>query len=335
MDELLFPLAAVATTFFLLIPLLTLVSRAALGSRRRRAASWASFGSEAIFAWLVAPTLLPVLWLTSSALHQSEPMRTAESCLIDHVEATTCTDTLLLLGLLLVGMAATVGLRLWREWPRAALHPLPDQHELVDRVMRIVEGDVHLRGLRIAVVRDSTEPIYTFGLIRPTIVIDASFIRDGDPEVLHAALLHEHAHVAGFDTLRSFIVRLCLTANPAGALLMHDFERWRSAREAVCDGEAVHRGGEPLALAEGIVRAAKFRCGGLAPHGAALCGHSGAALKLRLALLLNGPPAPVRTHGHVVLAVVVFAALAVPHIDSLGLLEHFHFEVERLLHSRL
>jgi len=25
----------------------------------------------------------------------------------------------------------------------------------------------------------------------------------------------------------------------------------------------------------------------------------------------------------------------VPHVDSLGLLEHFHFEVERLLHSLL
>ncbi|CAN0447766.1 unnamed protein product, partial [Laminaria digitata] len=124
----------------------------------------------------------------------------------------------------------------------------------------------------------------------------------------------------------------CLSVNPAGVLLASDFERWRSAREAACDGEAVHRGGKPLALAEGIVRAARFRCGGLSPHGAALCGQNRAALKLRLALLLAGPPTPVRTFGHVVLFVGVFAALAVPHIESLGALEHFHFEVERLLH---
>lgn len=89
-----------------------------------------------------------------------------------------------------------------------------------------------------------------------------------------------------------------------------------------------------MALAEGILKAARFRCGGLVP-GAALCGHNGAALKLRLALLLQGPPAPVRTIGHVVLAAGVFAALTVPHIDGLGLLEHFPFEVERLLHSLL
>jgi beta-lactamase regulating signal transducer with metallopeptidase domain len=334
MAELLFPLAAVGATFFLLIPLLALISKAALGFRRRRAASWASFGSGATLAWLVAPTLLPVLWLISSALHQTDPVRTAELCLIDHVEATACIDTLLLLGLLLAGMAATVGLRIWREWPRAALQRLEDEHEFVGQVMRVVEGNEHLRALRIAVVRESSEPIYTLGLLRHTVVIDACFVRDADHEMLQAALLHEHAHVAGLDTLRSFIVRLCLSANPAGALLTRDFERWRSAREAVCDGEAVHRGGEPLALAEGIVRAAKFRCADLAPNGAALCDHSGTAFKLRLALLLNGPPAPARTFGHIVLAVGVIAALAVPHIECLDLLERFHVEVERLLYPR-
>jgi len=334
MDEFVFPLAAVATTFFLVIPLLTLVSRGVLSFVRQRTSSWASFGSEVTFACIVAPTLLPVLWLTSSALHQSEPMQTVESCLIDHVEATTCTDTLLLLGLLIVGVATSVGIRLWRERPQVVLHRLPSDHELVRRVGRIIRDDAHLRALRVVVVRESAEPIYTLGLLRPIVVVDACFIREADEQMLRAALLHEHAHIAGFDTLRSFVVRLCLGANPAGSLLAADLERWRNAREAVCDGEAVHRGGEPLALAEGILRAARFRCGGLVP-GAALCGHSGAALKLRLALLMQGPPAPVRTIGHIVLAVGVFAALTVPHIDSLGLLEHFHFEVERLLHSLL
>lgn len=332
MVELLFPVTAVATTFLLVIPVLTLLSRAMLSFTRRRTSSWASFGSEATFAWLVMPTLLPVLWLTSSALHQSEPMRTTESCLIDHVKATTCIDTLVLLGLMIAGVAASVGIRLWRERPRVELHQLRSGHELVRYVERIIQGDAHLRGLRVAIVRASEEPIYTLGLLRPVVVIDACFIRGADTQMLRAALLHEHAHIAGFDTLRSFIVRLCLGATPVGNLLTADFERWRSAREAVCDGEAVHRGGEPLALAEGILRAVRFRCGELMPD-AALCGHDGATLKLRLALLMQGPPVPVRTLGHVVLAVVVFAALAVPHVDGLGLLEHFHFEVERLLHA--
>jgi hypothetical protein len=125
-----------------------------------------------------------------------------------------------------------------------------------------------------------------------------------------------------------------LRANPAGKLLISDFERWRGAREAICDREAVHRGGEPLALAEGIVRAARFRCDDLKPQAASmLCGHDAAALKLRLALLLNGSPAPVRTLGHIVLVLGVIAVLVIPHVESLGALEHFHFEAERLLRS--
>lgn len=332
MDEFVFPLAAVVATFFVLIPLLTVVSRAVLAIRRRRAASWASFGSEATFAWLVAPTLVPVLWLTSAALHQNEPARTAASCFFDHGEATTCADTLLLLGFLLIGMTATVGLRLWREWPRVVLRQLDDGHELVQQVARVVKVDAHLRRLRIAVVRDCAEPICTLGLLRPIVVIDACFVRDTDPKMLRAALLHEHAHIAGRDILRSFVARLCLSANPAGALLGPDLDRWRSAREAVCDSEAVQRGGDPLALAESLVRAARFRCGGLSPHSVSLCGHSGAALKLRLTLLLNGPPVPIRTIGHLALAVGICAAVAMPHFGSSGLLEHFHFEIERLLH---
>lgn len=335
MDELVFPLAAVIATFFLVIPLLTIISRSALAFSRRRTASWASFGSEATFAWLVAPTLLPVIWLTSSALHQSEPARTTEPCFIDHVGATTCVDTLLLLGFLLGGMAAAIGLRLWREWPRVALRRVDDDHELVARVARVVRGDAHLRTLRIVVVRESAESVYTIGLLRPLVIVDACFIRDADAEMLRAALLHEYAHIAGRDTLRGFVARLCLAANPAGSLLAPDLERWRSAREAVCDGEAVHRGGDPLALAESLVHAARFRCGGLAAHAAALCGHNGATLKLRLALLMNGPPAPTRTLGHVALAIGAGLALLAPHVGSAGLLEYFHFEVERLLYSLL
>ena len=194
MAELLFPLAAVAGTFLIVIPVLTLVSRTVLARKRRRIRSWADFGSETTFAWLVAPTLLPVVWLTSSALHQSEPTAAQGTCLVDHVQATTCLDAALLLGLLIGGMAL--------------------------------------------------------------------------------ALLHEHAHITGFDTLRGFVVRFCLSANPAGALLVPDFKRWRRAREAQCDGQAVHLGGQPLALAEGIPRAARFRRAGRRPRAAAmLCGH--------------------------------------------------------------
>ncbi|TXD35343.1 M56 family metallopeptidase [Lujinxingia vulgaris] len=331
MNEVYFPLAAVATTFFVVIPLLTLLCRGALAWSRRRTSSWANFGSETTFGWLVAPTLLPILWLTSSALHQSEPGIAADPCLMDHV-ATTCVDTFMLLGFMLAGIVLTVGVRLWREWPQTPLHRLGDAHELSQSIGLIARNDAYLRSLRIAVVEHSTEPIFTLGLLRPIVVMDACFVRDADASMLRAALLHEYAHITGLDTLRSFMIRLCLSVNPAGSLLQADFARWRSAREALCDTEAVHHGGEPLALAESIVKAARFRCGALLPNAAALCGDNAIALRLRVTLLLDGPPAPVKTLGHIILLLTALAIFGVPHLEGFGLLEHFHFEVERVLH---
>ena len=180
-------------------------------------------------------------------------------------------------------------------------------------------------------MRGSQEPIYTSGLLPPTVVLDACFLEDADPEVLRAALLHEHAHVAGMDTLRCFLVRLCLSINPARAWLAPNYERWRSAREAACDGEAVHRGGEPLARAQGILRAARVECAGCGPCAVPLCGHDLAALKLRLALLMGTPARPVKTLGHVALFVGIVAVLAIPHVDGLDLFDVLHSEVERLL----
>jgi beta-lactamase regulating signal transducer with metallopeptidase domain len=333
MSEVIFPLATVAGTFLVLVPVLTLASRAALALSRRRCASWARFGSETNYAWLVGPTLLPVIWVTSSALHHSEPTRSLGACLIDHVQGTTCVDTLLLIGAMFAGLLLTVVFRLWREWPRTALRRLGNAHELSRRVNEITRGDPHLRSLRVAVVQHATEPVVTVGLLRPLVLIDACFVRGADPQILRAALLHERAHIAGLDTFRCFVARLCLSLNPAGALLVADFERWRSAREAMCDGEAVERGGEPLALAEGILRAARFRCGDLPLHAVSLCGHDAAALKLRIALLLEGPPPPVRSLGHAFLALGIVGVLAIPHLGDIGLLEQFHFAVERLFHG--
>lgn len=331
MAELLFPVAAVSVTFLIAVPALTFVSRVVLTFSRRRSSSWASFGSDATFAWLVAPTLLPVLWVTSSAIHQSEPTRAGNSCLVERVESASCVDTLLLLTLMLGGMTVLIGFRLWREWPRISLQRLASDHELARRVSIMVEDDAHLRGLNVVVIQASEEPIYTLGLARPVVVVDACFVRSTDAEVLRASLLHERAHIAGYDTLRSFVVRFCLSANPAGAWLEPDFERWRNAREARCDDYAVRHGGEPLALAEGILRAARFRCIELCANAVALCGYSATALKLRIALLTSGTTRPRRTRGDLALLLAVVAVLGAPHLGNAGLLHHFHIEVETLL----
>ncbi len=333
MGELLFPVAALAATFLLIMPSLTWLSRALLARKRRRARSWAEFGGESTFAWLAAPTVLPLSWLASSALHQSEPSQSLKSCLIDHVEATSCLDAVALLGLLVVGMVVAVARCVWREGPRLRVDAVGEGHPQAARVARVVSSDARLRGMSVVVARQAPTPVYVSGWLRPRGVVDACFARDADDAMLRAALLHERAHAAAYDTLRVFLIRLCLFINPAGGWLAADFGRWRQAREAQCDGEAIHHGGDALALAEGIVRAARFRCDGVVSCGIAMLGGQDLpALRLRLALLQHGPPRSARTLGHAALVVAVVIALVVPHVQEVGALDHFHLQVERLLH---
>lgn len=330
--ELVFPLAALAAVFFVIVPLLTVVSRAAL-QRARRTRSWAGFGSQSTFALLVAPTLLPLAWLTSAALHQNEPAQQGLGCLIPHMGA-ACADAMVLLGGLLSALVVSTGLRAWRERPRLAVRAMPSTRPIAARVHDIARGDRRLRRLRVVVAQGVDDPVCTLGWFRPRVIVDACFAEVADDAMLRAALLHERAHVAGFDTVRDFVVRFALAFNPLGRWLAPDFARWRQAREAQCDSVAVRDGGEPLALAESILYAARFECRGHARAGIArLCGHDTAALKLRLALLVHGPPAPTRGRAQFVLLLAMLSVVVAPHLDSAGLLDHLHLAVERLFHT--
>lgn len=333
MDELLFPLAALALTFLVLVPALTLVSRAVLVRRRQDAASWAEYGKGSTYAWIVAPVLVPVAWLWSSALHEIEAGAALRSCFLDHADP-GCVDTLLLLGLLLAG-GLTLGAR-QLQLARRGMPAVSPNHSVALRgkLSGVVAQSVALGRARIRVVSGSAIPVYTSGLFRPTISVDACFLKSADDEIVLAALLHECAHIAGHDTLRVFVAQLCLRLNPLAQLLRPELDRWRNAREACCDGDAVAAGGQPLALAEGILRAARFDCFE-SPHSAiaTLCGHDRHVLKLRLMLLMDSPLRSARSLGQLSLLLAVFCAITAPHFDGLQLLSAFHFEVERLLHT--
>ncbi len=333
MSVLAFPIAALAVTFLLLIPGLTVLSALALRSMRARATSWATFGRPGTYALLVGPTLLPLAWLISSAMHQSENTW-ASACLVAHAHLNGCIEALALTAMTLGGVAWITASR-WRA-ERVSLGDtdLPVEAPARRRVEALRSRDPRLRALRIRVMRSSAEPVMTVGNLRPVVVLDPCFVAEVDDAVLHAALLHEAAHVQGMDPLRDFVARVALGMNPLQGLLAPEFERWRQAREAQCDSVAVFAGGQPLALAHGIVRAARFRCGGPALCGARrLHGDSDVTLKLRVALLLDGPARPRRSAGHVLLAALLLAAVCLPHGGETGALDYFHTAVEQLLHS--
>ncbi len=332
MAELLFPGAALLLTFAVLVPLFTAVVRLVLRYRRRQV-SWAGFGSDATFAWLVAPALLPIGWLGSSVIHQVEPLRLVEACRVDHATAVACVDAALLLGLLVLGGGTWLWWRLGRELRAPVPEKLPPSAMEVRRVRALQQMDRRLVAVPIRVVRNAVEPVYTVGWWRPEVVVDARFVRGTDEALLRAALLHECAHVVGRDPLMDLIARLALEINPVGWMLREDYLRWRSAREALRDAQAIQWGGEPLALAQGIVRAVRFGRGvraGLTPLGG---DHH--TLRLRLALLFDGPPRPDASRAGWVLLVAVGVVVALPHLGGTSLLELLHLEVERWFHPLL
>ncbi len=330
--ELLFPAAAIALLFLFIMPGLTLLSHGLLSIRRRRERVWARFGSAVTFALLVGPTVIPLAWLISSALHQSEPSQNVASCLINHISGENCLEALMLSLVLGVGVAAVVLRRAGQEAPRLSFVVLPMSHPLQRRV-QMLASDTRLR---VRVAQHCAEPLFTTGWLRPRCFVDACFVEASDDTMLRAALLHERAHARAFDNLRSFAVRVSLLLNPAGFLLAPDFQRWRQAREADCDSAAVHQGGEPLALAQSIVQAAKFRCAGPVACGlATLSGADAPELRLRVTLLIDGPPEPRPTAGHFVLAAAILGALIVPHFEGLAMLDGFHLAVEQLIHPRV
>lgn len=326
MDEVLFPVSALAVVFLVVMPLLTLASRAMLAQARRRAEGLAAFGDEATFAWLVVPTIAPLVWLGSSIVHQLDGA-SREVCANPHVSAMHCVDTLMLLGGLVALVAPVALWRAWRERPRIHVEALPEDHALSARVARLVEA-VGWSGAQVVVARQAPAPAATIGWWRPRVVLDACFVRDADDAMIGAALLHERAHAGARDVLRRFVARLCLTMNPAGRALQADLARWSVAREAWCDRQAVARGADPLALAQGIVRAAKFRCGESLCGAALLCGHEHDALRLRVALLME-EPAPMRpSWGGALMVAVIVLSVATPHLGP-DLLAIFHETVER------
>lgn len=328
-----FPIAAIALTFFVLIPLASLVSRGLLSARRARVRRWVDFAGDSTLALLVAPTLLPLVWLVSSVLHQSEPAHALRACLVEHPLWTAiCLEAFVLLALLGAGVGVAMARGVFQS--RIPLgQPLGAEHELSRRLRQIVDNNPRLARLPIIVMQHAPAAIFTHGLRHPRVYVDACFARDNDDALLGAALLHEAAHARSRDPLRVFLVNLCLTLNPLGRLLRADFHRWQDAREAACDAEAVASGGDSLSLAQGILRAARFHCPGAVACGLTmLSGYNLSIIKLRVALLTQGTVFARRSRiGVLLLTGMVLMALFVPHFGEADALEQFHLGIETLL----
>lgn len=327
-----FAFAGALVVFFVFVPALTLVAKAALWLRRWRSGDVAGLGSSASYLLVVGPALGSAVWFVSAGLHQSEPGRAMAACVTEHLgdEACACAVAFTVVLLLLTGGAFWRQLR--REWqgPRgvrvvagpsvARLRAVCGGHAVLSRWAR-----------RIRVVEGAGDGLRTVGLLWPRIEVDAALVGQLDDRALVAALLHEVAHAATWDPLRQLLASVSLRLNPLGRLLRPELARWRLAREAACDRAAVRMGAEPLSLAHALVVAARPGQGPAPLLSAALGAGGLDAVKLRVHLLLGYADRPTlarrgREWSLVALAVVLLATL--PHGAGAGFLDALHRAIE-------
>ena len=332
MNELFFPVFGAMLVFFVAVPLLTLIARAIFIVAPARKDGVAEHVSPWRFALIVAPTLGPVIWLVSAAVHQSEDGAPLAACIVDHLGSELCRDVVLF-GLVLFSILGLGVLRRIRgeRRPRGAV--VSARQTAVERVRSICEGHLALARFasRIRVVGEGVAPACTLGFFRPRVEVEGDIVDRLDDEELEAVLLHEVEHAQTRDPLRFFVAQVALSINPLGRLLASELARYHFAREALCDRRAVQRGADPLALARSIVAAAGPK---LAPaHVAALGGHGIGGVRVRVQLLLGYAaawPGPARQHAPVgVVTSFVTLLAALPHVLGTGPLDVLHHGIER------
>lgn len=330
MTELLFPVVGAAIVFFVAIPLLTLLALLATKLSPRSRDALSEQANPWRYALVVGPTIAPVLWFVSAAVHQVEEGFPLATCVLEHLGDDICADVFLFAGVLLAVLGVGVFRKLRDE--RSTGATASTNRSAVRRVARICEHvDLAAYADRIRVVSRGEALVCTRGLLRPQVEIEASLLEELDDAEVTATLLHEIEHLRARDPLHFFVAHVALSLNPLGRLMGAEFARYRFAREALCDRSAVERGAEPLALARSIVRVAS-------PQRARVCAaHLGGTggiqgIRVRVQLLLRYPGVAVerrRRRPLGILAIAVVLLIVWPHIAGTQPLDLLHHGVER------
>lgn len=166
---------------------------------------------------------------------------------------------------------------------------------------------------------------HTVGLIHPRILVSSELLAVLSPAEREAVLAHERAHARRRDPLALFLLRLAgVFGFPfASSLLVQTF---REAAELACDADAAHRTGDPLTVADVLVRVSRMRL--VAPTAGAFA-VAGSPLERRIAALLD-PAGLASRRSHQILLGLSIPSVAV----ALALLQAptIHHAVESALH---
>lgn len=330
-----FPLLGAAFVILIVLPCCALLAKGTLALLERDALGGPLHGLTLRYVLLTGSSILPSAWFLSAALHQVETGQSVLACLFDHDTAALCFEPAYF-ALTLVLVLLTSSYRVLRGAGALAISRGRRAEALAARIERLLATRPELGALADAcVVTD--EPgfaLATHGLWRPRVFVGLTFAEQLSNDMLAAALGHELEHVNSRDPLRYLVLQLALAMNPFGrALLEPHVARWRAAREAHCDREAVIRGAAPLPLADAIVRAARPE----ARDAVALGARDTAVLEFRISLLLafaERPPARCCHHGPsafpLAFALLAFTLL-LPHRAGTGALDALHTGAEQAL----
>ena len=334
MTSAIFPVIGAWSVIVVVLPMCAGLARVALWLLERIDARGLLHGLGLRYVILVGSSALPLMWFVSAGAHQAESgYASALICLLTH-DASECGREPGLFVLALACIAIALGLR--ASLKNRVRHPLDTSDELLQsRIARTVDAHASLHALR-GRVRLTDQPGYavaTHGLVAPLVFVGVAFAKPLADDELAAALGHERGHVAARDPLRYFILELALALNPVGAFLLRQHaSRWRAAREAHCDREAVVEGLDPLALASAILAAS--RPTPTAYEAVALGARREAFLAYRVGMLLafdEQPPVRCCRPGPTLLIamIAVTTAVVLPHRTGGAALDVLHRGVER------
>jgi hypothetical protein len=335
MAEAAFPLLGTAFVLLVVLPIGALVAKGLLALAERSELGGALGGLNLRYLLLTGSSLLPLAWFFSAGLHQAETGKTALACVFDHEQAGRCFEPFFFSALLGVGVLMASFKMLARS-EFVSESASRGAHEQAKRIQRLVADCLELQDLggRIFVTDSEGFTLGVQGLLRPRVFVGAAFAASLTDTMLASALGHEQEHVRSFDPLRYWLLELALAVNPGGrGLLAPHLARWKAAREAHCDRNAVLGGAAPLSLAEAIVRAARP----LPTEAVALGTTDTAVLRLRIQLLLAfAERAPQRRPGQVLSVgplgfALLFSVLLLPHQTNTVPLDVLHSSAERTL----
>jgi len=184
-----------------------------------------------------------------------------------------------------------------------------------------------LAGLGVPVYRIETHfPIVAVvGMVRPTLVIDASVLDACNPAELTAILAHERGHLRRRDNMRRALFSATPDLLARARTGPHLCDAWREATEEAADDAAAEQGEDVrVHLAQALVRVARLaRMAAPTPWPASTL-YRGDAVERRVRRLLNPAGAVASNDRSWVVAAMVAAALVL----ALALQQQIHGMME-------